>query len=112
RIQVQPLEVLSRRGILESTLRHELMHAVINAVSGSRCPRWLAEGMAIRFAGEARLLQKSESRERIPVAELEKQLEHPESPSRMRTLYGAAYREATRLIEKDGERAVWRRMAE
>src|SRR5262249_14374925 len=103
----------SRRGILESTLRHEIMHAVINAVSASRCPRWLAEGMSIRFAGEARLLQKSESSEqRIPVAELEKQLEHPESPSRMRTLYAAAYRETARLIEKEGERAVWRRMAE
>src|SRR6185369_16933922 len=54
KIELQPLPLLKQRRILESTLRHELAHAVIDTLGNS--PRWLAEGMAIYLAGEGKLL--------------------------------------------------------
>src|SRR5205807_6734533 len=47
RIELQPLALLKRRGVLVTTLRHELAHTVIDAVSHNRAPRWLEEGFAI-----------------------------------------------------------------
>jgi len=109
RIDLQPLSVLKRRRILASTLRHEYAHAVIEAVSGGDAPRWLTEGLAISFAGEAKLLG-SGSKQRLALAELEQRLAHPKSAAEMRTLYAAAFQEVQRLIRTEGEPAVWKRL--
>ena len=58
RIELQPLALLKRRGILYTTLRHELAHVVIDAVSHNRAPRWLEEGFAIYLAGEGRMIAR------------------------------------------------------
>src|SRR3989441_6705793 len=52
RIELQPIGILKHRGVLITTLRHELAHAVIDTVSHNRAPRWLEEGFAIYLAGE------------------------------------------------------------
>jgi hypothetical protein len=111
RIQLQPLSVLRRRRILTSTLRHEYAHSVIEAIGEGHTPRWLAEGLAIHFAGEAAMLTRFESRNRISLDELESKLERPASAGEMRALYAAASREVRALIQKAGESHVWRRVA-
>src|SRR5258706_5773964 len=55
RIEFQPVALLKRRGILVTTLRHELAHLVIARVSANRAPRWLGEGFAIYPGGEGRM---------------------------------------------------------
>jgi len=52
RIDLLPVEVLLARGILRSTVNHELAHALIDPVVGGR-PAWVREGLAAVFAGEA-----------------------------------------------------------
>ena len=111
RIELQPLSVLRRRGILTSTLRHEYAHSVIEANGGSGVHRWLAEGLAISFAGEGRMLLRFTSKPRLPLDELERRLAHPGSAIEMRSLYAAAYYEVRELIRKEGEPGVWRRVA-
>jgi SpoIID/LytB domain protein len=110
RIELQPLGVLRRRRILTPTLRHEYAHSVIEAIEGGRAPRWLAEGLAIQFAGEGPTLRRYQSRTRLPLDELERKLARPGSAAEMRSLYAAAYREVWALIQKEGERGVWRRL--
>ena len=51
-LHLLPLAVLRDRGVLERTIRHELVHVLADATLGQR-PAWVREGAAIYFAGEA-----------------------------------------------------------
>ncbi|HEY8188351.1 MAG TPA: SpoIID/LytB domain-containing protein [Pyrinomonadaceae bacterium] len=114
RIELQPLALLKRRRILETTLRHELVHTLVDIVGRGRAPRWLAEGLALHLAGEGRLVAAYEPRERLTTNEIEKRLSgtrNAKSPNDMRAAYAAAYGEVKRLINTEGEANVWRLLA-
>jgi SpoIID/LytB domain protein len=110
-IELQPLAVLQRRGVLAATLRHELVHAAIDSLSHGRAPRWLAEGMALYFAGEGTQLARYLPRSNAPAEEIEKRLERARTAAEMRAAYAAAYLEVRNLIKRDGEAALWKRVA-
>jgi hypothetical protein len=50
-VHLLPLAVLRDRGVLDRTIRHELVHLMADAVLDKR-PAWVREGAAIYFAGE------------------------------------------------------------
>ncbi|MBK7600597.1 MAG: SpoIID/LytB domain-containing protein [Acidobacteria bacterium] len=108
RIELQPLTLLEKRGILETSLRHETAHAIIERLGGGSAPRWLAEGLAIHFAGEAPGLSKTRTLPLLSRDELERRLAKPASAQVSRELYKAAYLEVRRLIASQGEPAAWR----
>ncbi len=112
RIELQPLKILKQRGVLFSTLRHELAHAVIDAVSQNRAPRWLAEGLAIQLAGEGPTFRRYVNRGLYSDEELEKRLERPSSQQDMRGLYAQAYLKVVAMIREHGEASVWKKLAE
>jgi stage II sporulation protein D len=109
RIDLQPLEVLRRRGALATTLRHEFVHVALEVLGRGRAPRWLAEGLSLYVAGEGRALARSAPKEGITTDELERRLARPAPPEEMRALYAAAYAEVAALVRRDGEASVWRR---
>lgn len=111
RIELQPLTVLRRRGVLTNTLRHEYAHTVIEALGRGRTPRRVAEGLAILFAGEGEQLVRTESESRLSRDELERRLVRPASAREMRRLYAAAYREVLALVREGGEARAWREAA-
>jgi hypothetical protein len=111
RIELQPLDLLRRRGVLNATLRHEMTHAVIEMLGGGRAPRWMAEGLAIYVAGEAASLQRIENKSRLSRDDLERKLMRPASVTESRKLYAMAYHEVNAMIEAEGEEGVWRRVA-
>jgi SpoIID/LytB domain protein len=111
RIELQPLDLLRRRGVLNATLRHEMTHAVIEALGGGRAPRWMAEGLAIYVAGEAASLRRIENKRRLSRDDLERKLMLPTSAPESRKLYAMAYHEVSAMIEAEGEENVWRRVA-
>jgi SpoIID/LytB domain protein len=106
-IHLQPLMTLRKRGIVTATLRHELVHAMLERLSNKHTPRWLSEGLAIHFAGEGRLY--AAGKEKVAQDELDKRLTNPATPQEMRVLYAAAYREVTALMRAEGEPKVWQK---
>ena len=111
RIELQPLLLLERRGVLWTTLRHELAHVVIDAVSRNRAPRWVAEGLAIYLAGEGQSMSHYAPKTRLNSDELERRLERPTSQQDMRALYAQAYLRVSELVHSQGEAGVWKRLA-
>lgn len=111
RIELQPLETLRRRRILETTVRHELVHVLVDSIGRGRTARWLAEGLALHLAGEGRLVASYAPARYISTEEIDKQLINAKSAEDMKAAYAAAYGEVKRLINKEGETNVWRRVA-
>jgi stage II sporulation protein D len=113
RIELQPLALLRRRGVLSTTLRHEYAHIVIDSLGRGRTPRWLSEGLAAHLAGEGAMLARFNPKSRWTRDELERRLARPApSAEDMRALYAAAYSEVRALIRAEGEAGVWRRVAQ
>jgi stage II sporulation protein D len=108
KIELQPLNVLQRRGILASTLRHELAHAFVELLSDGRAPRWLSEGLAIHVAGEGARFHRAEPKLELSREELERRLAKPASAAESRALYAAAWREVRAIIQAEGEAAAWK----
>ena len=111
RIELQPLDLLRRRGVLNTTLRHEMTHAVIEVLGGGRAPRWMAEGLAIYVADESAMLPRIENKSRLSRDDLERKLMRPASVTESHKLYAMAYHEVRAIIEAEGEAGVWRRVA-
>lgn len=111
RIEFQPLGLLKRRGVLSSTLRHELAHVIIDAVSHNRAPRWLAEGFALYLAGEGRTISQYATLGVKSTEDLEKRMEHPRTQQEMRQLYAQAYLTVSEQVRKQGEASVWKNLA-
>jgi SpoIID/LytB domain protein len=111
RIELQPLGILKRRGVLLTTLRHELAHAVIDRASHNRAPRWLEEGFALYLAGEGATISRYLRPVKLSTEELEKRLGRPGSAEDMRALYSQAYSDVFYLVGNSGEPSVWKKLA-
>ena len=112
RVELQPLRLLKQRRILETTIRHELVHVLVDTIGGGQTPRWFTEGLAIHLAGEGPLVKHSTPQRSISLATLEQALRSAESKDEMRTAYAAAYEFMRTLIRQEGEHKIWKRVAE
>jgi SpoIID/LytB domain protein len=111
RIELQPLRILKQRGVLFTTLKHELAHVVIDATSHDHAPRWLSEGFAIYLAGEGETIKHYVKRGLLSDGELERRMQRPSSQEDMRGLYAQAYISVAEMIRNQGEASVWKKLA-
>lgn len=112
RMELQPLALLKQRRILETTLRHELVHVLIDSIGGGQTPRWLTEGMAVHLAGEGKMMQRDQPGNSMSVEAVEQALGSAKSAAEMRRAYAAAHKLVKELIQGEGEGKVWQRVAQ
>ena len=111
-IELQPLAILKQRGVLNTTLKHELAHVIIDVISHNRAPRWLEEGFAIYLAGEGTNFARYATKTKLSPEEIEKRFQRPGSQQEMRALYSLAYHQVFDLIGASGEPNVWKKLAQ
>ena len=99
-IDLLPVGVLRQRGILESTLRHEVAHVVVDGELTSRRV-WVREGAALYFANPAAPVL-GESRVSCPA---DAELLRPVSAGAQREAYGRAERCFRRQLTRKSD---WR----
>jgi stage II sporulation protein D len=98
-IQLQPAAVLRSRGVLDATLRHELLHALMEAHAAPGLPVWFREGLV-------GYLERSAVRAgaRIPS---DADLRQTADPARARRAYADAAAAVAGLVKRYGETAVF-----
>jgi stage II sporulation protein D len=102
-IRLQPANVLRQRGTLETTLRHELLHVLIESHAKPGTPLWFREGLVLHLSGAR---PSSQSARAIVPELLERRLASPRSEIEMRAAYGEALRRTRALISQHGQQVV------
>src|SRR5262249_44930797 len=65
-IRLQPAAALRDRGLLESTVRHEFAHALIESQARARLPLWFREGAALYLTASQKSKSKSQKSKVTP----------------------------------------------
>lgn len=108
RIDFQPPDVLDQRGVLDSTIRHEVAHVLTDPVLQGR-PMWVREGAAMHFAGEQppQALAQADGSSRRLACPSDLDLERPASAAQARQSYGLAAACFERALRTVGD---WKRV--
>ena len=109
-IRMQPSDVLQDAGTLETTLRHELLHMLIEEHAKPGTALWLREGLVLYLAqpnGSTRTGGNFES-----ISALEKALRSPASEQQMREAYADALARVSKLVAQNGRETLIRWLQE
>ena len=98
-IHLQPAESLQARGILEATLLHEMLHALVNQRSRAQLPRWFGEGLVLALTGGA-------PGEAGWTPQTARMLDAPRSQQELREAYAASASRVRKLMWKHGRATV------
>ena len=89
-VRLQPISTLQRTNSLDSTLRHEFLHMLIESNAKSDTPLWFREGLVVYLAGDSSPKDKANmSGERI-----DRVISSPKTQAEVRL----AYRQAAALV--------------
>jgi stage II sporulation protein D len=100
-VRLQPVSTLQRTHALDSTLRHEFLHMLIESQAGPKTPLWLREGLAIYLSNP-----ESARPAKVDVDALERQLHSLRSEEEMRAAYRSCATAVADAVEKNGLSAV------
>jgi stage II sporulation protein D len=102
-IQMQPSDVLREAGTLESTIRHELLHMLIDSYALPGTPLWFREGLVLYLTAP----NSSKQSENVDDLQgLEKALRAPESEDELRHAYACARTRVAQLARQHGKEAL------
>jgi stage II sporulation protein D len=100
RIDLQPVELLRRRGAFDNTLRHELLHVFVESIAAADLPLWFREGVPLWLEGQ-------EHGEPALRPSSDQEFRRGNDPARVRRAYDDAARTVAWLAARYGETAVF-----
>jgi hypothetical protein len=101
-IAIQPLRILAGRKLLESVVRHEFLHALVEEQASAHTPLWLREGLVETWSGDTPMRQR-------PAATLdwiEQKLTHTASETESEAAHKAAGWYSKQLLDHYGRASV------
>ena len=109
-IRMQPSDALRDAGTLEGTLRHELLHMLVEEHAKAGTPLWFREGLVLYLAQPNGVIRESGAFD--DVAALDKALRAPASEQEMRQAYAEAQARVARLVTQNGRTTAIRWLQE
>ena len=103
-IQMQPSDVLREAGTLESTIRHELLHMLIDSHALPGTPLWFREGLVLYLT--APNASPKQSDDFADLKGLEKSLRAPANEEELRHAYVGAHARVAQLARQHGKAAL------
>jgi stage II sporulation protein D len=110
-IRMQPTDVLRDAGTLENTLRHELLHMLMEEHAKAGTPLWYREGLVLYLAHPDEEPKRGMSIG-ADLGTLDKTLRAPASEQELRQAYAEAEARVTRLVTQSGRETVIRWLQE
>jgi stage II sporulation protein D len=101
-IALQPLRILSARKLLAGTLRHELLHALVEEQATAQTPLWLREGLVEVWSGEVR----TETKPTQTWEQVNEKLAHAANEVESEAAHRAAGWYAQQLLDRFGRAQV------
>ena len=102
-IATQPLGTLAARRLLDATMRHEFLHALVEHESGPATPLWLREGLVETWSEPD---TRTTAAPAINLAAIDAALAHSSSEAESETAHRAAAWYAARLLDHYGRAKV------
>ena len=102
-IRLQPLIELQRKSIVESTLRHELFHLLVESHATTNTPLWFREGIVLYLSSPNAAPPKVPA---MTDQRMESSLLHPTSRDDQEKAYAAAQNRVALLVQLSGKEAV------
>jgi len=103
-IQMQPSDVLRETGTLASTIRHELLHMLIDSYALPGTPLWFREGLVLYLTAPNASVKPSDNVDDLKG--LEKSLRSPASEEELRHAYAGARARVAQLARQHGKAAL------
>jgi stage II sporulation protein D len=110
-IRLQPLATLKSKGALESTLRHELLHLLVEERARAGTPVWFREGLVLylsshSFDGAAQAAGNYATGDSMTLAQMETILEKSQKRDEVEKAYAAARARVASLVREHGKATV------
>lgn len=103
-IQMQPATTLRDAGTLDSTLRHELLHMLVESYARPGTPQWFREGLVLYLTSPDQAVRQSAAL--VDTLALEKSLRSPQSQEELRQAYAEARVRVAQLAQQHGKDAL------
>lgn len=100
-VRLQPITTLRRTNALDSTLRHEFLHLILEAHAAPDAPLWLREGLAIYLSNPDAIRPQA-----ADPAALEKRLRSSKNETDIRSAYRACAAAVADAVQKNGLQTV------
>ncbi len=102
-IRLQPLATLKSKGVLESTLRHELLHLLVEERARAGTPVWFREGLVL-YLSNASARESADGS--MTLEQMEAILEKSQKRDEVEKAYAAARARIASLVREHGKETV------
>jgi stage II sporulation protein D len=102
-IRLQPLAELQKRSIVESTLRHEIFHVLVEAKTRAATPLWFREGIVLFLSNESLATTADAA---MSYEQMEAVLRQPRNRDEVKRAYASAQSRAAALVQERGKEIV------